>query len=813
MEKIWQDLRYGARMLRNSPGFTAIAVLTLALGIGANTAIFSVVNGVLLRPLPYPAAGQLVRVFSVWPTQPHFPMAIADFKDYIDQNKVFANAALYAERDLDLTIKERPEHLAGMGVSHAYFGVLGYHPALGRDFQPSEDYKANGHVVILSDQLWRNRFGSDPNIVGRTIELSGEPFTVIGVMPPGIQHVGGDFHSLPHGDNVDLWWPLPLDLRGNGCDRGCHYLNMVARLKDGVTLEQASADMNSIAAILAKEYADSNKDGRILIVPLKEEIVGRARVLLTVLLGAVGFLLLIACVNVANLSLARATAREREIAVRSVLGASQMRIVFQLLAESLLLAFLGCLVGVVLARWGVDALIALSPANLPRLQMVHLDGRVLAFAAIVTVFTAMIFGLAPAAAMLRTDVNRSLKDGDRGATSGGGRARLRNWLAAIEIALALVLLTGAGLLLRTFFNLQHVNMGFQPEHVLTFHTDLPDKRYPKDEDSIRFYKNLAARLRSLPGVQVVGVSSDIPWTGYDENTSFSIEGIPDNPDRRPEARYHFASPDYFLAIGTPLLRGRFFALTDDANSQSVLLVNSAFAQRYFPGEDAVGKRLDLWDKKGVVIIGVVGDVKDTPNAASAQPALYWPDWQYTERQAGSGRTGVLRASSDLATLAREVPQEVLALDKDLPVTDVRPMDEIGARAISNARFTLLLVGCFAGLALLLAAVGVFGVMAYSVTQRRHEIGIRMALGAQQRDVLDMVVAQGAKLAAAGVLVGVVAALFLTRAMKSLLYGVGASDPWTFVGVAVLLVGVALFACYLPARKASRVDPMVALRYE
>ena len=810
MGNFLQDLRYGARMLRNSPGFTAIAVLTLALGIGANTAIFSVVNGVLLRPLPYPSAGQMVRVFSVWPTQPHFSMAIADFKDYTEQNKVFADAALYAERDLDLTIKERPEHLAGMGVSHAYFRVLGYHPALGRDFQPNEDYKANGHVVILSDQLWRNRFASDPTIVGRSVELSGEPFTVIGVMPPGIQHVGGDFHSPPHGDNVDLWWPLPLDLRGNGCDRGCHYLNMVARLKDGVTVEQASADMNSIAAILAKQYPDSNKDGRILIVPLKEEIVGRARVLLMVLLGAVGFLLLIACVNVANLSLARATAREREIAVRSALGASRMRIIFQLLTESLLLAFLGCLVGVILARWGVDALIALSPANLPRLQMVHLDGRVLAFAAIVTVFTAMIFGLAPAAAILRTDVIRSLKDGDRGATSGRGRAHLRNWLAAIEIGLALVLLTGAGLLLRTFFNLQHVNMGFQPAHVLTFHADLPGKRYPKDEDFIRFYKDLVARLQSLPGVQVVGVSSDIPWTGYDENSSFSIEGVPDNPDRSPEARYHFASPDYFRAIGTPLLQGRFAALTDDLKSQKVILVNSAFAQRYFPGEDAVGKRLNLWGHKGVIIIGVVGDVKDTPDAATAKPAFYWPDWQSTDN---GERAVVLRASSDLAILAQELRQEVLALDKDLPITDVKPMEEIGARAISSARFTLLLVGCFAGLALLLAAVGVFGVMAYSVTQRRHEIGIRMALGAQQRDVLDMVVTQGAKLAAAGVLVGMVAALFLTRAMKSLLYGVGASDPWTFVGVAVLLSAVALFACYLPARRASRVDPMVALRYE
>ncbi len=811
MDGFWQDLRYGFRMLLKNPGFTVVAVLTLALGIGANTAIFSVVNGVLMRPLPYPAAGQLVQVFSVWPTQPRFPMAIADFKDYMDQNKVFSSAALYAERDLDLTVSSTPFHLSGLGVSQMYFQVLGYHPALGRDFQKNEDYKGNNHVVILSDRLWRNHFGSDPDIVGKSLILSDESFTVIGVMPPDVQHVGGVYRSAAQGDTVDVWWPLALwPSQTNGCDRGCHYLNMVARLKSGVSPQQANAEMDSIAANLGKLYPDSNKNGRILIVPLKEEIVGQARLMLLVLLGSVGFLLLIACVNVANLSLARATSRHREIAVRSVLGAGGFRIARQLLTESLLLASAGCAFGLVFAWWGVAALVALSPENLPRLQSVRVDAPVLFFAALITVATALLFGLAPAFAVLREDVNKSLKDGDRGSTASADRGRLRDWLVTAEIALALVLLTGGGLLMRTFFNLQHVNAGFEAAQVLTFHTDLPGKRYAADGSFIRFYKDLTARIQSLPGVESVGVSSDVPWTGYDDNSTFDIEGRPANPNETVEARYHFVSPDYFRAMGIPLISGRFYALTDDDKSPKVIVVNSALAAKYFPGQSALGKRLDLWGNKGVEIVGVVGDVKDTPDASQAKAAFYFPDWQFSDR---SDRTVVVRAQSDLVTLAAEVRREVLAIDKDLPITKVVPMDEIGAHAISNARFTMLLVASFAGLALLLAAVGIFGVMSYSVTQRTHEIGIRMALGAQQQDVLGMVVSQGSRLAIAGVGFGLLAALILTRAMTTLLYGVSASDPWTFAGVAIVLVGVALFACYLPARRAARVDPIVALRHE
>ncbi|HKN60017.1 MAG TPA: ABC transporter permease, partial [Candidatus Acidoferrales bacterium] len=674
MGRFLQDIRYGIRILRKDIGFTVVAVLTLALGIGANTAIFSLVNGVLLQPLPYPDPGELVRVFTVLPTQPHFPMAVADFYDYRERTSIFASSALYAERDLDLTTNDRPEHLSGMAVTHEYFRVLGYHPILGRDFDEKEEYKKNNRVVVLSERLWRTRFNADPTIVGKGLVLSGESFTVIGIMPAGIQHVGGDFHTPAHGDTVDFWWPLALlPHDAAGCDRGCHYLNMVARLKPGVTVPQASAVMNSVAAELAKQFHDPGADIHALVIPLKEEIVGRARLMLSVLMGAVGFLLLIACVNVANLALSRATGRSREIAMRSVLGASGLRIVRQLLTESFVLAFFGCALGVVFAVWGVAALVALSPDKLPRLQAVHVDGQVLLFAVLITFFTALIFGLAPALTIVRSDMNRSLKDGDRGSTAAGTRGRLRNWLVATEMALALVLLAGAGLLMRTFVNLEHVNMGFNPDHVLTFHTDLPGKRYPDDKTYIRFYQNLAVRLQALPGVQAVGVGSDIPWTGYDANTDFDIDGRATDPNHSPEARYHFASPDYFRAAGIPLLAGRFTSLADDLKAPKVLIVNAAFARRYFPGEDAVGKRLSLWGLKGAQIVGVVGDVKDAPDAPGAKPSLYFADWQFTDNDE---RIVVVRASSNLSSLASAARQVVTELDKDLPITDVKPMDEV-----------------------------------------------------------------------------------------------------------------------------------------
>jgi predicted permease len=809
METVMQDVRYAVRMLLRTPGPTAVAVLTLALGIGATTGIFSLVYAVLLRPLPYPEPGQLVRMFTVLPTQPHFPIAIADFYDFRQRASIFSSSALYAERDLDLTISDRPEHLSGMAVTHEYFRVLGYHPILGRDFEEKEEFKNNNQVVILSDRFWRTHFQADPNIVGKTLQLSGQPFTVIGVMPPGVLHVGGDFHSPEHGDTVDLWWPLALQPHNaEGCDRGCHYLNMVARLKAGITVVAASAAMNGVTQQLGRELPDY--DVHVLIVPLKEEIVGRARLMLIVLMGTVAFLLFIACVNVANLALTRAAARYREIAIRSVLGAAGWRIIRQLLTESFLLAFLGCAFGLIFAEVGVRTLVALSPMRIPRLQLVHIDTQVLLFAVLTTALTALLFGLAPALALARTNPNESLKDGDRTATSGGTRSHIRGALVTAEVALALILLTGAGLLLRTFVNLQHVDPGFNPARALTFHIDLPGKRYPDQAAQIHFYQNLAERLRALPGVQSVGIGSDIPWTGYDENTSFQIAGVPFDSNHSPEARYHYASPDYFRALGIPLLTGRFFALTDDPKAAHVVIVNHAFAQKFFPGQDAIGKRVDIWNFKNISIVGVIGDVKDTPQASSTKPAFYWPDWQFFD---GGEHTVILRSSGNLDSLAAELPKQVLALDKDLPITDIKPLEDVGEHAISTTKFTLVLLGTFAGLALVLAAIGIFGVVSYSVTQRTHEIGIRMALGASQENVLGMILKQGAILAAFGVGLGVMAAFALTRVLRGLLYHVSASDPWTFLVVAVALVAITLIACYIPARRALRVEPLVALRYE
>jgi predicted permease len=811
-ENLVADLRYGVRILRKSPGFTIVAALTLALGIGATAAIFSVVEAVLLRPLPYPDSGQLVRVFTITPTQPHFPVAIADFYDFRQKSIGLSSSALYAERDLDLTTGDRPEHLSAMGVTHEYFRVLGYHPALGRDFDEKEEYKDNNHVVILSDRLWRTRFDSDPNIVAKSVQLSGEVFTVIGVMPPGVQHVGGDFHSTAHGDTVDLWWPLPLQPHSEGgCDRGCHYLNMVARLYAPTTVPQVSAQMNSVAEELSKLSPNNNQDSHVLIVPLKDEVVGRARLMLSVVMAAVGFLLLIACVNVANLSLARATSRQREIGVRAVLGAGRGRLLRQMLTESLLLAAVGTALGLPLAKWGVVALVAVSPTQLPRLQSVHLDFGVLAFTIGVTVITALVFGLAPALATLRTDVNRTIRDtGSRGSTASSGPATLRNWLVVSEIALALMLLAGAGLLMRTFLNLQHVEMGFRPGHVLTFHINPPQKRYPKDDDFIRFQKNLTARLRALPGAQLVAEASDIPWDGYDENSNFSIVGASAEVNNSTEAQYHFVSPDYFRAVGIPLLSGRFFAETDTPTSQPVMIINAALARRYFAGQDPVGKRLDLWTKKGLIIVGVVGDVRDSPDAPPAKPSFYWDDWQFPQPDE---RIFAIRTSSDLAALANAIPQEVLAIDKDLPVTHILPMDDVAAHAVSNARFTMLLVGAFAGLAVLLAGVGIFGVMAYSVAQRTNEIGIRAALGAQPGDLRRMVVGQGVRLAVIGIVAGVFAALILARSARALLFQVSPNDPTTYLAVALFLAGISVAASYIPARRATNIDPIVALRYE
>ncbi|MCI0389445.1 MAG: ABC transporter permease [Acidobacteria bacterium] len=807
---MFQDLSYGMRMLLKSRAFTVVAVLTLALGIGANTTIFSVVNGVLLKPLPYREPQQLVRVFESSRTYPKFPMSPGNFRDYRDQNNVFESFALYTREDLELSMDGRPELLPAMRVSAGFFQTLGFQPALGREFRREDESPGNTQVAILSYGLWQRRFGSDPNVVGRVVAFSGNPFTVVGVLPAGVQHVGGDYRSQPHGETVDVWWPMQLSAKS---PRFAHFVNTVGRMKPGVTREQAAADFNVIAGRLEKQYPNTNADWRIRIHLLHEEIVGHTRTTLLVLLGAVISVLLIACVNVANLMLARATVREREIAVRAALGAGRARIIRQLLTESLLFAVIGGLAGLYLAKLAIDALIALGPAQLPRLHMVGIDGSILAFTLGISMLTGVLFGLAPALQSLKLNLYDLLKEGGRSGSSGARQRRLRNALVIAEVALALVLLIGAGLLMRSFLKLQQTDPGFKPDGVLTLSFSLPRARYSQPEKTFDLYQRLIERVSALPGVKSAGATSDLPWTGYDENSGFTIEGKTFPPNQEPTARYHFVTPTYFSTIGVPLQSGRWFDSRDIHLAPQVLLINQSLARRYWPGEEAVGKRITFSgqpkEKDWITVIGVVGDVKDYPNSPEAVPAFYWPHAQ----QPSTDMFLAVRAEGQPLGLIEAVRREVSALDKDLAVAEVRMLDTIAAVGLAGQRFTLLLVGLFAGMALALAAVGIYGVMAYLVAQRTHEIGIRVALGAQARDVLRLIIRQGLALVISGVAIGLITAFALTRLMESLLFEVKATDPVTFIIISMLLAGVALLSCYLPARRATKVDPLVALRHE
>jgi predicted permease len=808
MNTILQDLRYGARMLLKKPGFTLIAMITLALGIGANTAIFSVVNGVLLKPLPYREPEQLIRLFESSQAQPKFPVARGNFLDYREQNATLAGMALYTRRDVELSQDDKPERLAALGVTAGFFELLGVRPMLGREFGREDELPNNNSLVILSHALWQRRFNSDPGVVGRLVTLSGRPFTVVGVMPPGVQHVGGDYRSMPHGETVDLWGPLELPPQA---ERYAHFCNAIGRLKPGVSLEQATADLNVIAGRLAQQFPNTNQGWRISVQPLQEEIAGRARTTLLALLGAVLFVLLIACVNVANLLLARATTREREIAVRAAVGAGRGRIVRQLLTESLLLAMVGGGAGIMLAQWAIDALRTLGPEQLPRLQAVSIDGRILLFTLGVTLLTGVLFGLAPVLQAGQVNLNELLKEGGRG--GGGRRRRLRDALVITEVALALALLAGAGLLIRSFWKLQQTDPGFNPEHVLTANLFLPSARYGDASKVAAFHQRLLERITALPGAQSAGLTSDLPWTGYDENAGPTIEGKTFPPNDEPSARYHYVSPDYFRTIGVPLAAGRFFNADDRRDTQRVALINRSMAERFWPGESAVGKRIAFSsqpkESDWFTVVGVVGDVKDFPHSPAAEPAFYWSMTQLPISQF----ILAVRATADPSSLVEAVRGEVRALDKDLPLADAQTLETIAAKAVAGRRFTLWLVGFFALTAMSLAAIGIYSVLSYLVAQRAHEIGLRMALGAQLGDVLKLVIRQGMTLVLLGLAFGLGASFALTRLIKGLLFEVSATDPLAFALAAALLALVALLACYIPARRATKVDPMVTLKYE
>ncbi|HKP86348.1 MAG TPA: ABC transporter permease [Blastocatellia bacterium] len=824
METLLQDLRYGVRMLAKQRAFTAIAVIALALGIGANTAIFSVVNAVLLKPLPYDHPEQLmiVKETNLPRGLPDMNVSLPDFHVWRESNQVFEQIAAYSTTSYNITGTGEPEQIRGLISSFDLFALLRVNPIHGRAFRPEEEQFGNHQVVILSYGLWARRFGSDANLVGQAITLNGNPFTVIGVMPQGFQ--------FPNAE-VALWTPIAFPPEDSNNTRGNHFLTAIARLKPGVTREQAQADIVGITAQLEQQYKENAGVGAGL-ASLREQTVGDIQTPLIILLGAVGFVLLIACANVANLMLARAASRQKEIAIRTTLGASRGRIVRQLLTESVMLSLAGGVLAVLLALWGVDALISLGPDELPRFSEIRVDARVLGFAFMVSLLTGIIFGLVPALQTSKPDLNESLKEGSRGSTAGVTSHRVRNTLVVTEIAISLVLLICAGLMINSFARLRNVNPGFKPENVLTALIALPDSKYPDSRPDLKsgFFRELIERVSVLPGAQSAAVCSYLPLIGGSNGKLFTRQDrpAPTSIEDIPLIQYFEISPGYFQTMAIPLEKGRFFDERDNGDGPTVAIVNETLARRFFPDEDPLGKVVLTGVPEEMVppgllppgfrfprlkIVGIVGDVRHNGLAEQVNPEVYVPHAQGGKFETRNVMYLAMRVAGDPLSLSGAVRGAVTSIDKDQPVANIRTMESALADSLARPRFSTLLLGIFAGLALLLAAVGLYGVMSYAVAQRTHEIGIRMALGAESSDVLKMVVRQGLTLTVAGVGIGLAGALILTRLMTSMLYGVSATDPATFALISALLIGVALAACFVPARRATRVDPMVALRYE
>jgi putative ABC transport system permease protein len=809
MQTFWQDIRYGARMLLKNPGFTIVAVLTLALGIGANTAIFSVVDAVLLRPLPFPVPERIFAVHQAMPEKgiPKSGASYPNFLDWTRQNRSFEKLAAMRDTTMALSGQGEAVFVETAAVTGGYFGVFEQKALLGRTLQAADDSASADAVVVIGENLWRSRFGSDPKILGRTISLDQHPFVIVGV-------VQGNFHPPVPDDNVKIWVPLGQnDIFAQMRERrGGHYVAVVGRLKPGVSRHQAQAEMDSIQEGLEKQFPDDNKGWNIRIVPLQEDTVGDTRTELLVLLGAVGLVFLIACANVASLQLARAASRGREIAIRVALGAGRSRLVRQFLTECILLGIVGGVAGLALAYVTVQGLTSWIPADVPRLSEIHVDARVFAFALALSIVSGIVFGLAPGWHLAGTRFSDALKEGARGGGEDSRRRGLRNIVVIAETALAMILLTGAGLLIRSFERLQNVNAGFNASHLLTAQVDLPKAQYSKPEQWAAFESQLLERLNAMPGVEEATAGLPLPLVGGYINVFFQIEGQPaKSKSESPSANFAMIHSNYFHVMQIPLLRGREFTAADQPGAPRVCVISATMARRYFPNGDAIGKNIVVGFPESVAreVVGIVGDVKDRDLADADPTQIYAP---FSQNPFWAITLGV-RTHGDPAQLSATVREQVRALDPALPVEDIKPMTEVIAESIAEPRFRTTLLGLFAATALLLAAVGIYGVISYNTGRRTREIGIRVALGAQRRDVLQLVLREGAFLGAAGVAFGVAGSAALAHFLASLVFDTSTTDPVIYLSVAALLFGVALLACYIPARRAMRVDPMIALRYE
>jgi len=825
MENLLQDLRVGCRSLIKTPAFSIVAIMALALGTGANTAIFSVVNTVLLRPLPYVDPDRLVLVWGRNATSARDSLSVPDFQDYRDQNQVFEKVCAFAYDDFILGMADEPDHLEGLMTSANYFSTLGAPIATGRGFQSDEDQPGAPRVAIISDGLWKRRFGADPKIVGQTITLNGGSFTVVGI-------ASRDFQSPVPDENPQVWIPISFDggdrLRIPSStnpellhNRRGRFLKLAARLRPGVTPSETQADLDTISSRLQEQYKDTNTSVGAAVIPVRKHLLGNIEPALFILLASVGCVLLIACANVANLLLARGSSRRKEMSIRAALGAGRLRLIRQLLTESVLLSLVGGTLGLLMAYGGIRLLVSLNPPNIPRLTEINVDSRVLAFTYLIAIMTGIIFGLAPAMEASKPDLNETLKEGSRGSTGGIGRRRIRSTLVVTEVALTVLLLIAAGLMLKSFYSLQRVNPGFNPENTLTMLVNLPTVKYSGDREIRSFYEQALDRIKSLPGVKAAAVISSLPLTTtVIERLRFTVEGHPPpSPSEVPRANIRRISDGYFETMRISLVDGRYFTERDRADSVPVVIINQTMATRHWPGENPIGRRLII-PSMGTApreVVGVVADVKHSSLDTESGVEVYVPCLQ----KPFPLMTVLVRTTSEPLQMTGAVRESILSVDSNQPVYGTRTMQQVVSDSMSQPRLYSSLFGIFAGLAVVLAAVGIYGVMSYSVSQRAHEIGIRMALGAERGHILRMIVGKAMLLTLIGTTIGVMAALalgvvaafVLAQAMETLLFGVGVRDLFIFVIVPLVLALVALAACYIPARRATRIDPMIALRCE